>query len=50
MARNSWDSNTLEVGDMITAIGSRLLDGSKILRLQKIVMFNGKKLFLCGRH
>ncbi len=48
-ARNGWDSNTLKAGDVITAIGYRFLDGSNILRLQKIVMSNGEELFLYGR-
>lgn len=49
MAGNGWDKSTLKMGDVITAIGYRFVDGSKILRLQKIVMANGKELFLYGR-
>lgn len=49
MARNGWDTNTLKMGDVITGIGYRFRDGSNILRLQKIVMANGKELFLYGR-
>jgi hypothetical protein len=49
MAANGWDRNTLEAGDVITAIGYRFTDGSNILRLQKIVMADGKELFLYGR-
>ena len=37
------------MGDVITAIGYRFTDGSNILRLQKIVMANGKEMFLYGR-
>jgi len=49
MAGNGWDRNTLKMGDAITDIGYRFADGSNILRLQKIVMANGKELFLYGR-
>jgi hypothetical protein len=48
MAGNGWDSKTLKMGDVITAIGYRFTDGSKILRLQKIVMADGKEMFLYG--
>jgi hypothetical protein len=48
MAGNGWDRNTLKAGDVITAIGYRFADGSNILRLEKVVMSNGKELFLYG--
>lgn len=48
MAGNGWDRNTLKAGDVITAIGYRFSDGSNILRLEKIVMSNGKALLLYG--
>ena len=49
MAGNGWDRTTLETGDVITAIGYRFSDGSNVLRLEKIVMSNGRELFLYGR-
>lgn len=49
MAGNGWDRNTLKMGDVITAIGYRFSDGQNILRLQKVVMPNGKEMFLYGR-
>ena len=49
MAGNGWDRTTLKMGDAITAIGYRFSDGSNILRLQKVVMPNGKEMFLYGR-
>ena len=49
MAGNGWDKSTLKPGDVITAIGYRFADGQNILRLQKIVMANGKEMFLYGR-
>lgn len=49
MAANGWDKNTLKAGDVITAIGYQFSDGQKILRLEKIVMADGKEMFLYGR-
>ena len=49
MAGNGWDRNTLKAGDVIAAIGYRFSDGSNILRLQNIVMADGKEMFLYGR-
>jgi hypothetical protein len=49
MSGNGWDRNTLKAGDVITATGYRFSDGSNILRLQKIVMADGKEMFLYGR-
>lgn len=49
MAGNGWDRNTLKMGDVITAMGYRFSDGQNILRLQKVVMANGKEMFLYGR-
>jgi hypothetical protein len=49
MAGNGWGRDTLKNGDAITATGHRFKDGSRILRLQKVVMANGKEMFLYGR-
>jgi tRNA A37 N6-isopentenylltransferase MiaA len=49
MAANGWEKATLKPGDVVTAMGYQFTDGQKILRLQEIVMANGKKMFLYGR-
>ena len=49
MAGNGWDKGTLKPGDVITATGYRFSDGQNILRLEKIVMSDGKEMFLYGR-
>jgi len=49
MSGNGWNNSTLKPGDVITAMGYRFADGQNILRLQKIVMSNGKEMFLYGR-
>ena len=48
MAGNGWNTTTLKPGDVITAIGYRFADGQNILRLQKVVMSDGKEMFLYG--
>ena len=48
MSGNGWDNRTLKPGDVITAMGYQFSDGQKILRLQKIVMADGKEMFLYG--
>jgi hypothetical protein len=49
MGANGWDKTTLKPGDVITAIGYQFSDGQKILRLERIVMADGKEMFLYGR-
>jgi len=49
MAAVRWEKASLKPGDVITAMGYQFTDGQKILRLQKIVMANGKEMFLYGR-
>jgi hypothetical protein len=48
MAGNGWDRSTLKTGDVITAVGYRFTDGSNILRLEKVVLSDGKELLLYG--
>ena len=49
MAANGWDRNTLKAGDIITGSGYRFTDGSRILRLERIVTSDGRELLLYGR-
>ena len=49
MAANGWGKTTLKPGDVITATGYQFSDGQKILRLDRIVMADGKEMFLYGR-
>jgi hypothetical protein len=49
MSANGWEKTTLKPGDVVTASGYQFTDGQKILRLNKIVMANGKEMFLYGR-
>ena len=49
MEANGWTKTTLKPGDVITAIGYQFADGQKILRLERVVMADGKELRLYGR-
>jgi hypothetical protein len=48
MADNTWDRETLTAGDVVTGTGHRFLDGSNVLKLEKIVMSDGNEMFLYG--
>ena len=48
MEAKGWTRTTLKVGDVITAIGYRFSDGSPILRVEKMIMADGKEMFLYG--
>jgi hypothetical protein len=44
LGRAGWTKDSLKAGDQVTIIGNRLKDGSKVLRLQKIIFADGKEL------
>ena len=39
-----WDKNTIKLGDVITFYGHRTKNGTTFMRLEKIVMPDGKEL------
>lgn len=49
MRANGWTDSTVKPGDVITGIGYQFADGSKIIRLEKVVLADGKELFVYGR-
>ena len=49
MEANGWTKTTVKPGDVITGIGYQFADGEKILRLERVVLANGKELFLYGK-
>jgi len=49
MEAGGWTRTTLKVGDVITGIGYQFADGSKIIRLEKVVLPDGKELRVYGR-
>ena len=49
MEASGWTRTTLKVGDVITGIGYQFADGARIIRLEKVVMADGKELPVYGR-
>ena len=49
MEANGWTKTTVKTGDVITGVGYQFSDGQKIVRLEHIVMADGKELRLYGR-
>jgi Family of unknown function (DUF6152) len=44
LSRAGWTRESLKPGDAVTVVGNRLKNGSKVMRLQKIVFADGKEL------
>jgi hypothetical protein len=44
LSRHGWNRDIMKAGDQITVIGNRAKNGSKTLRLQKVVLSNGQEL------
>src|SRR6185295_14105529 len=49
MSNSGWNSSTVKPGDVITGTGYQFADGQKILRLERIIMPDGKEMRLYGR-
>ena len=48
LVREGWDKRTIRPGDMITATGHPARDGSNNMRIEKIVLPNGRELTFEG--
>ena len=44
LARAHWNKESIKPGDEISIVGNRAKDGSRVLRLQKVVFSNGREL------
>ena len=44
LTRHGWSREIIQVGDSITLIGNRAKNGTFMLRLQKVVLANGREL------
>ncbi|HEV2521015.1 MAG TPA: DUF6152 family protein [Candidatus Acidoferrales bacterium] len=44
LARAGWNRDSIKAGDRVTIVGNPLKDGSKVMRLRKVVFANGKEL------
>jgi hypothetical protein len=49
MEANGWTKNTVKPGDVITGTGYQFADGQKIIRLERVVLPDGKEMRLYGR-
>jgi hypothetical protein len=49
MEANGWTKTSLKPGDVVTGIGYQFTDGQKIIRLEKVVLADGKELRVYGR-
>jgi len=48
MEANGWTKTTLKTGDVITGIGYQYADGQKIVKLERVVLADGKELLVYG--
>lgn len=48
MEANGWTRTTVKPGDVITGIGYQFADGSKIVRLERVVLPDGKEMRVYG--
>jgi hypothetical protein len=48
LIREGWDRKTIKPGDQITASGHAARDGSNSMRVEKIILSNGKELTFEG--
>ena len=48
MTANGWTKTTVKPGDAITGIGYQFADGQKIVRLERVVLADGKEMRVYG--
>jgi uncharacterized protein DUF6152 len=49
MEANGWTRTTVKPGDVLTGIGYQFADGQKVIRLERVVLADGKEMRLYGR-
>jgi hypothetical protein len=49
MQSSGWTKTTVKRGDVITGIGYQYADGQKIVRLERVVLADGKELAVYGK-
>jgi hypothetical protein len=49
MEANGWTKTTVKPGDVITGIGYQFTDGQKIIRLERVVLGDGKEMRVYSR-
>ena len=48
MTANGWTKTTVKPGDVITGTGYQFADGQKIVKLERVVLADGKELRVYG--
>jgi hypothetical protein len=48
MEANGWSKTTVKPGDVITGIGYQYANGEKIIKLERVVLADGKELLVYG--
>jgi hypothetical protein len=49
MEANGWTRATVKTGDVITGTGYQFADGQKIIRLERVVLADGREIRVYGR-
>jgi len=49
MEANGWTKTTVKTGDAITGIGYQFADGEKTIKLERVILADGKELLVYGR-
>jgi hypothetical protein len=49
MEANGWTKDTIKPGDVVTGTGYQFSDGQKIVRLERLVLADGKEMKVYGR-
>lgn len=49
MEGNGWTKTTVKPGDVITGAGYQFSDGQKIIRLERVILPDGKEMRVYGR-
>jgi len=44
LARAGWKKDSITPGEQVTIVGNRAKDGSKVMRLQKVIFADGREL------
>jgi hypothetical protein len=48
MEANGWTKTTVKAGDVITGVGYQFADGQKIVRLERVMLADGKEMRVYG--
>jgi hypothetical protein len=48
MEANGWTKTTVKPGDVLTGIGYQFSDGQKIIRLERVMLADGREMRLYG--